>query len=155
MNGASPDLPDKVLVRAAIERADELRQEKRLQEGVDVLIDSLKAGIEVAEIHYRLGNIRVDEGSLDAAEACYKNALAADPHHENAMHNLAVVYKRQGRIGRFVRTYKRSRRLAHDRIRAPGEAPRWTKALSGGRGRALILVVGIAGTFLLVWAFTR
>jgi len=155
MNDASRNPPDKILVRAAIERADGLRRERRFQEAVDVLVDFLKAGIEIAEIHYRLGNIRVDEGRLEAAEACYKKSLAVDPYHENAMHNLSVVYKRQGQIGRFVRTYKRSRRVAHGRLRASGAASSWTKALSGGRGRALMLVVGIAGTFLLVWAFTR
>jgi len=62
-------------------------------------------------IYYRLGNLYIDGGDLNRAEYAYKRALEVEPHYVNAMHNLAIVYKRQKKISLYVKTYKKSQRM--------------------------------------------
>ncbi len=99
-------------VKGALERAEELRKKKQYKEGISLLVEALKYGINKAMIYYRLGNIYIDGGDLARAEYAYKRALEVDPHHTNAMHNLAIVYKRQKKTSLYVKTYKKSQRMA-------------------------------------------
>ncbi|UCF10488.1 MAG: tetratricopeptide repeat protein [Candidatus Bipolaricaulota bacterium] len=99
-------------VREAIEKADEHRKKKRFKEGIDLLVEALRFGLEKETIYFRLGNIYIDAGDLNRAEYAYKRALEVEPHYANAMHNLAIVYKRQKKIDLYVRTYKKSQRMA-------------------------------------------
>lgn len=136
-------------VREAIDRADELRREKRFDDAAAVLGEALASAspADEAELHYRLGNVRIDSGDLDGAEAEYAACLALDARHADAMNNLAVVYKRQGRRSLFAKTYRRALWLTakNPRRRRRGErgastsrgAPRWLFLL----GLALAAVV--------------
>jgi tetratricopeptide (TPR) repeat protein len=99
-------------VRDAIVKADGHRKKKEFKDGIELLVEALRFGIEKATIYYRLGNIYVDAGDLNRAEYAYKRALEVDPHYANAMHNLAIVYKRQKKLDLYVRTYKKSQRMA-------------------------------------------
>lgn len=99
-------------VKEALERAEELRKKKQYKEGISLLVEALQYGINKAMIYYRLGNIYIDGGDLARAEYAYKRALDVDPHHTNAMHNLAIVYKRQKKISLYVKTYRKSQRMA-------------------------------------------
>jgi tetratricopeptide (TPR) repeat protein len=155
MNGGTVRRSDEDSVREAIDRADALREGERFAEAADVLLHALRAGAEGAEIHYRLGNVRVDEGNLEAAETCYRKALLLAPNHANATHNLAVVYKRQGRVGLFVRTYKKARRIESRAPRSTDGTSRRVRRLGGIGGRTAVLLVGAAAVLLLVWVFTR
>jgi len=114
MQTPKPETPDDQLkfVREAIVKADEHRKRKEFKEGIDLLLDALAFGIERAALYYRLGNIYYDAGDFGRAEYAYKRALEVDPKFANAMHNLAIVYKRQKKIDLYVRTYKASQRLA-------------------------------------------
>jgi len=143
-------------VREAVERADGLRKEKRFQEAISLLVEALQYGIDKANLYYRLGNVYFDGADLSRAEYAYNRALKVDPKHVNAMHNLAVVYKRQKKISLYVKTYKKSQRMA---LRYPknitfsaGEK-RWVRFLS------LRVFLWIAGGFgliaLLIWLFGR
>ena len=112
----------------ALERADKLRKKKQYKEGISLLVEALKYGINKPMIYYRLGNIYIDGDDLARAEYAYKRTLDVDPHHVNAMHNLAIVYKRQKKMSLYVKTYKKSQRM---RLRyprqvnlAPGEKSR-------------------------------
>lgn len=98
-------------VKEALERAEELRRKKQYKEGISLLVEALKYGINKAMIYYRLGNIYIDGGDLGRAEYAYKRALEVDPRHTNAMHNLAIVYKRQKKMSLYVKTYKKSQRM--------------------------------------------
>jgi tetratricopeptide (TPR) repeat protein len=106
-------------VRDALTRSETCRKRKEYKEGIALLVEALKYGIDKAMVYYRLGNIYIDGGDLARAEYAYKRALDVDPHHVNAMHNLAIVYKRQRKVSQFVKTYKKSQRME---IRYPRNA---------------------------------
>lgn len=98
-------------VAEALKRAEGLRKKKEYKEGISLLVEALRYGIDKAVIYYRLGNLYIDGGDLNRAEYAYKRALDVDPHHVNAMHNLAIVYKRQKKTSLYVKTYKKSQRM--------------------------------------------
>jgi len=110
----------KSFVEDALTRAEEHRKRKEFKEGISLLVEALRYGIRKETIYFRLGNIYIDAGDLSRAEYAYKRALEVDPHHVNAMHNLAVVYKRQGKISLFVKTYKKAQRME---LRRPRNVP--------------------------------
>jgi tetratricopeptide (TPR) repeat protein len=114
---SSADLPK---VEEALEKAERLRREGRYREGIELLIDALQYGLEKAKSYFRLGNLYFDAGDLERAEYAYKRAIEHDPEHVNAYHNLSVVYRRQGRIGEYVKLRKRALKLA---ARQPVELP--------------------------------
>ena len=98
-------------VQDALERAEPLRKKKEYKEGISLLVEALRYGIDKATIYYKLGNIYIDGDDFNRAEYAYKRALDIDPHHSNAMHNLSIVYKRQKKIALYVKTYKKSQRM--------------------------------------------
>jgi len=144
--------PDGSFVREAIDRADALRRAGKFDAAAEALLGALAKGAAAAEIHYHLGNVRVDAGDLAAAEASYRMALSLDPNHVNATHNLAVVCKRQGRVAEFVRTYKRARRLADRRVRSNGAS---TVGRRRPRARSIGIAIGIAVLVFVAWMLTR
>ncbi len=113
MNIKEPKTPEEqeLLVTEALTRAEEHRKRGEFNDGIHLLVEALKYGIKKEAIYFRLGNIYIDAGDLSRAEYAYKRALEVDPHHVNAMHNLSVVYKRQGKISLFVKTYKKAQRM--------------------------------------------
>ncbi len=148
----SPD--GESLVDLALQQAEELRQTKRYDEGIQVLNEALKLEIRHATIYFRLGNLYIDQGDLARAERAYLRVLELDPAHDRAKNNLAVVYKRQGKYSLFVRTYKEAQRMA---LRPPGRrAPRrgpfgWAQA----HGSTMILGLVILGVIAVVLLFVR
>ncbi|MEW5825497.1 MAG: tetratricopeptide repeat protein [Candidatus Bipolaricaulota bacterium] len=117
MGGAADPRPGEGragLVARALDLAESLRQDGERGEAIRTLLDALDHGEQRAQIYYRLGNLYVDGGDLGRAEYAYRRALEVDPRHVNAMHNLAVVYKRQSKVALFVKTYRESQRLALD-----------------------------------------
>lgn len=114
---SSEDLPQPK-VEAALEEAERLRQAGRYQEGLALLREALELGAAAgqaqarAKIYFRLGNIYFDAGDLERAEAAYKQAIALDPGHASAHHNLAVVYRRQGRIEDYIKQRKQALKVA-------------------------------------------
>lgn len=113
MNNQEPKVYEEqeAFVRDALERAKALRRKKDYKTGISLLVEALKYGIDKAMIYYRLGNLYIDGGDLNRAEYAYKRALEVEPHYVNAMHNLAIVYKRQKKISLYVKTYKKSQRM--------------------------------------------
>lgn len=103
----------KAAVQEALQRAEALRKKKAYREGIDLLVEVLKYGVNRGMIYYRLGNLYIDGGDLNRAEYAYKRALEVDPHHVNAMHNLAIVYKRQKKVSLYMETYKEAQRMAY------------------------------------------
>lgn len=99
------------LVQEALVRAEKLRKKKNYKEAIELLVKVLKHGIDKETIYYRLGNVYIDGADLARAEYAYKRALEVDPHYVNAMHNLAIVYKRQKKTSLYVKTYKKSQRM--------------------------------------------
>jgi len=113
MNNQEPKVYEEqeAFVAGALDRAEALRRKKDYKAGISLLVEALKYGIDKAMIYYRLGNLYIDGGDLNRGEYAYKRALEVEPHYVNAMHNLAIVYKRQKKISLYVKTYKKSQRM--------------------------------------------
>jgi tetratricopeptide (TPR) repeat protein len=143
-------------VREALERAEELRRKKENKEAISLLVDALRYGIEKAAIYYRLGNTYFDQEDYTRAEYAYKRALEVDSKHVNAMHNLAVVYKRQKKMSLYVKTYKKSQRLALRRPRNIDLSASQKRKLRWLSGKVLFwIVAGAGGVLLIVWLLMR
>jgi len=143
-------------VQDALKRAEALRKKKEYKEGISLLVEALRYGIDKATIYYRLGNIYIDGDDFNRAEYAYKRALEIDPHHSNAMHNLSIVYKRQKKIALYVKTYKKSQRLELRSPRKGNLAPEQKVHL---RRLSIRILLGIfaAGAIivLMIVLFTR
>ena len=143
-------------VHESLEEADALRKKKEYEPAISLLVEALRYGLDKANIYYRLGNVYVDGGDLTRAEYAYNRALEMDPHFINAMHNLAVVYRRQKRMSLYVKTYKKSQRLT---IKKPHktEFNADQKKRIRGRSRSVFLWLfgGSALIVIVVWLLTR
>ncbi len=143
-------------VQDALKRAETLRKKKEYKEGISLLVEALRYGIDKATIYYRLGNIYIDGDDFNRAEYAYKRALEIDPHHSNAMHNLSIVYKRQKKIALYVKTYKKSQRMELRHPRKGNLAPEQKVHL---RRLSIRILLGIfaAGAIivLMIVLFTR
>ncbi len=143
-------------VEGAIEQAEALRREKRYEEAISLLVEALQYGLEKAKLYYRLGNVYFDGGDLGRAEYAYNRALEVDPKYTNAMHNLAVVYKRQKKISLYVKTYKKSQRMA---LRYPAKREFSASEKRRIRFLSLKILLWILGGFgvvaVLIWWFGR
>ncbi len=75
--------------------------------------------------HYRaltnLGNLLLEDGDLDGAEAAYRRALELNRDYPGAHHNLAVVLRKRRRVGESIRALKTSQRLAMRQSRQQGQ----------------------------------
>lgn len=144
-------------VQKALRRAEELRRSKRLQEAKGLLIEALRYGEEVAQVYYRLGNVYYDLKDFEHAEYAYRKAITHDPHHINAHHNLAVVYRRTGRVAESLKLRKKAHALARrhpERIRL---TPDQVRHAQGYAKRLLLFALGLMGLFLLFlwWLSSR
>jgi tetratricopeptide (TPR) repeat protein len=143
-------------VHESLKTAEDLRKKKEYGEAISLLVEALRYGLEKAKIYYRLGNVYVDGGDLSRAEYAYNRALEIDPKHVNAMHNLAVVYRRQKKMSLYVKTYKKSQRLA---IRNPQKTeydPTQRRRIRRLSGIVFLwLLGGVALIAGIVWLVTR
>lgn len=143
-------------VRESLKKADALRKKKDYEQAISLLVEALRYGLEKAMIYYRLGNVYIDGGDLTRAEYAYNRALEMDANFVNAMHNLAVVYRRQKRMSLYVKTYKKSQRLM---IKKPHktEFDRGQKKRLRRMSRKVFfwLFGGTALIVIVVWLLTR
>jgi len=143
-------------VRESLEKADVLRKKKDYEQAISLLVEALRYGLDKAKIYYRLGNVYIDGNDLSRAEYAYNRALEIDPNFVNAMHNLAVVYRRQKRMSLYVKTYKKSQRLS---IKRPHKTKfnRDQKRHLRGLSRTVFLWLfgGAVLTVIVVWLLTR
>jgi len=143
-------------VRDALTRADELRKKKEYGRAISLLVDALQYGLEKAMIYYRLGNIYVDGEDLARAEYAYNRALEMDPNFVNAMHNLAVVYRRQRKMSLYVKTYKKSQRLAIKNPHKTTFNADQKRRIRGLSVRVFFwMAAGVVVILLVVWLMTR
>jgi len=147
-------LPEQeAFVDEALKASEEHRRKKEHQQGIDLLIEALKYGIRKDAVYYRLGNLYIDRDDYTRAEYAYGRALEVNPKHVNAMHNLAVAYKRQKKISQYVKTYKKSQRLALRYPRNPDLSKEQKTHYRRLAGRTALWVIGaivIVGGLLYV-----
>lgn len=63
---------------------------------------------QLVTLHYNMGCTYQEEGNLDAAIACYKNALSVDNTYCDAQYNLANALQLSGRIKEAEEEYKKT-----------------------------------------------
>jgi tetratricopeptide (TPR) repeat protein len=143
-------------VGESLEKADALRKKKEYKDAISLLVEALQYGLEKAQIYYRLGNIYIDGNDLARAEYAYNRALEVDPNLVNAMHNLAVVYRRQKKIALYVKTYKKSQRLSIKNPHKTDFNPDQKKKIRGLSRTVSLWLFGGAGLIvLLIWLLAR
>lgn len=104
--------------------------------------------------HYRamvnLGNVALEDGRTDRAIELYEAALALEEDFPNAHHNLGVAYRRQGQIGKSVRSLRRAQKA--DRVRQSTDARESVRDVGGAlRGRWLRWAVWGGVAAVVVW----
>jgi len=142
-------------VRRALARAEELRRGGRHQEAVDLLLEALRCGEDVAQVFFRLGNIFFDRGDLARAEHAYRRATEEDARHSSAHHNLGVVYRRQGRIAQSVKMLKKARSLDFRHPRGVAGSPVERGVRRWLRPTTIVPLAIIGLVILIVWLVTR
>lgn len=143
-------------VGEALEKAEALRKKKECKEAISLLVEALQYGLEKAQIYYRLGNIYIDGDDLARAEYAYNRALEMDPNFVNAMHNLAVVYRRQKKMALYVKTYKKSQRLSIKNPHKTDFNPDQKKKIRGLSRTVSLWFLGGAGLIVVaIWLLTR
>lgn len=98
-------------VEAALSQAKALRRAKRYNEAAELLLSALNHGVQADRILFQLGNVFFDAGDLSRAEYSYRRATEENPQHANALHNLAVVYHKQGKVAESVKLQHQAVRL--------------------------------------------
>ena len=73
---------------------------------------AFKEALELDPKHYRAltnqGNLLLEKGDITSAIATYEKALAINGDFSNALHNLGVAYRRQGKLHKSVKALKRA-----------------------------------------------
>jgi len=137
-------------VNEALEHAETLRCQQALVQARDVLIEALQHNVDTAQVYFRLGNVYFDQKDYEHAEYAYRRAIDHDPLHLNTHHNLAVVFKKQGRITESVKQRRKADKLARqhpERIEFSGEQ---VKLLRGYAKRMMLFGVGIVAAIALL-----
>ncbi|MFB6291398.1 MAG: tetratricopeptide repeat protein [Candidatus Bipolaricaulia bacterium] len=107
------------IVSEALEKAKKLRKQESYDQGIKELSKALELGVNKDKVYYRLGNIFFDSGNLDRAEYAYKKAIDENEEHVNAQHNLAVVYRKQGRISKSIKQRKKANKIELENPKDP------------------------------------
>lgn len=99
-----------------------------------------------------LGNLCTERANYEEAIAYYHKALDLDPNYANAHHNLAVAYRRIGRIDESIRHLKKAQRLeVLSRSSAPAGDLRGPRTRSGTPYLWWILLGGLAVLAAGIW----
>lgn len=156
MSFASSESSRQIEIERALARAEELRQAKRFDEGIAVLNEALRYGVDQAQIYYRLGNIYYDAGKYEQAEYAYRQAITHDPLHINAHYNLGVVYRKMGRMAESIQMRKKANALARrhpERVKLSQDDVKRLRRFA--RNWLIGSLVFLALLLLLVWLLLR
>jgi tetratricopeptide (TPR) repeat protein len=91
--------------RALGNSSEARRLAQRSREGVraaapaDPIVDRVRGGLRSLQSRVNAANQMLAAGDVDGASAVYASVLAVDPHHYDALYDLALVYGRQERFG--------------------------------------------------------
>jgi len=139
-----------------LEKGQKLREEGDYDRGINVLMEALELGIKQDEAYYRLGNTFYDADDLDRAEYSYERAIEENEEHANAQHNLAVVYREQGKIDKSVKQRKKANKIQINNPKDPDlsdDDRSFVKKLA--IKMFLFLTLGITGLGLVVYLVSR
>ncbi|GAT35049.1 chemotaxis protein methyltransferase WspC [Terrimicrobium sacchariphilum] len=103
-------MPDAAPPEMTVEDARKLADQGRVQEARDMLRRVLAVRPDDAAGRFLLGLIEESLGNIVEAEAQYRQTLYLEPAHQEAMHHMALLLRKQGRTdaaGRFERRVSR------------------------------------------------
>lgn len=139
-------------VTEALEKAQELRKQEDYNQGIDKLTSALELDVKKDRVYYRLGNIYFDSGDLDRAEYAYKRAIEVNDEHVNAQHNLAVVYRKQGKISKSVKQRKKANKIELENPKDPDLTDEERSYAKWFAVKLILLITGgILGLGLIVY----
>ncbi len=143
-------------VQKAINQAKQLRKGKKYEEGIEQLVKALQLDVNKDKIYYRLGNIYFDSEDLDRAEYAYNRAIEENEDHVNAQHNLAVVYRKQGRVSKSVKQRKKAKKIEFNNPRNPDLSEEETKYAKRFAVKLICVIIGgIIGIGILIYLLSR
>jgi len=139
-------------VTEALEKAQELRKQENYNQGIEKLTSALELDVKKDRVYYRLGNIYFDSGDLDRAEYAYKRAIEVNDEHVNAQHNLAVVYRKQGKISKSVKQRKKANKIEIENPKDPDLTDEERSYAKWFAVKLILLITGgILGLGLIVY----
>jgi tetratricopeptide (TPR) repeat protein len=139
-------------VSEALEKAQELRKQENYNQGIEKLTSALELDVKKDRVYYRLGNIYFDSGDLDRAEYAYKRAIEVNDEHVNAQHNLAVVYRKQGKISKSVKQRKKANKIELENPKDPDLTDEERSYAKWFAVKLILLITGgILGLGLIVY----
>ena len=139
-------------VSKSLKKAQKLRKEENYGEGIDELLNALELEVKQDKVYYRLGNIYFDAGDIDRAEYAYKRAIEENDEHVNAQHNLAVVYRKQGKISKSVKQRKKANKIELQNPKDPELSDEEKSYAKWFAFKLILLIVGgLAGLGLIIY----
>ena len=90
--------PEAPAVVSKLERARALANMGRIDEAMTLCLDYVRDHSTCVEGNYLLGMLHEARTQFDRASECYKRTVYLDPHHADAMLNLALCHERQGEM---------------------------------------------------------
>ena len=139
-------------VSEALENAQELRKQENYNQGIKELTSALELDVKKDRVYYRLGNIYFDSGDFDRAEYAYKRAIEVNDEHVNAQHNLAVVYRKQGKISKSVQQRKKANKIELENPKDPDLTDEERSYAKWFAVKLILLITGgIIGLGLIVY----
>ena len=149
------DLPlseRKQIVSDSLEKAKKMREKGNYEEGKEELMNALELDVNRDKVYYRLGNIYFDSGDIDRAEYAYKRSIEENEEHVNAQHNLAVVYRKQGKVGKSIKQRKKANKIE---LKNPKDPDLTDEERSYAKKFALKLILlilgGLVGLGLIIY----
>lgn len=105
--------------------------------------------------HYRarmnLGNLALEGGDPQAAEAHYREVIKVSPDYDGAHHNLGVALRRQGKVSQAAKSLRRAQRLGTQRLRQENKEEVAEQLQQSPRLRLLRTVVIALLLLLAAW----
>jgi tetratricopeptide (TPR) repeat protein len=126
----------------------------------DVARGHFQAALSSDPKHHRaltnLGNLELETGHLEAAEARYREVIRINPEYSVVYNNLAAVLRKLGKRGESVEMIKKSQRLAMREIRGQAKGTTVGRPKTGltnwfnnPNSRWVILIAVVIIVFLL------
>ena len=104
--------PERARAREALRQAVGFLQAGRLEPAETLLREALDLEHDLAEAHFRLGELHERRGELEDAADCHKLTVHFDPRHVPAHYALAALHKSQGRHAQAAEHYVRITELS-------------------------------------------
>ena len=109
--------PGSTALRVNLARA--LRHEGRDTEALPLLLGVLQQDPEAREVQNLVGNIYLEQGDLDRAEAVFREAVRQEPNFVDGHVSLGILAERRGRWAAALEHYERAARIDPDSAEAP------------------------------------